>query len=77
MKKMPTESKLWFGALAATVILALGCMIGCDAKPDSATSLGTFGDMKTVTHDGHKFVIADYNGRIGGPIHHPDCCKPK
>lgn len=61
--------------LVMTVALCV-VMSACDnGHPDSKTSLGSFGDVKTITHDGHKFVIADYNGKIGGIIHHPDCCK--
>ena len=64
-------------AVAALFLLALPFMIGCDIKQDSQTQVSVSVAIRTITHDGHKFVMADH-GRGVSILHHPDCpCQKK
>ena len=69
-------------------VIALLVFSGCDDQPPiktvegvrgkikSHTDFGYYGDLYTLEHDGHKFVIWDDIDN-GGLVHHPDCpaCK--
>lgn len=56
-------------------------LLGCDAKPaDSVTHAGANSGgptvhVMTVTHDGHKIIVASSRRSDGGMsmIHHPSC----
>ena len=71
-------------------ILLLACLLacGCDniskevnnqKKTDAVlavTDINWSQDIKTVSHDGHKWVVLSYCAGNGGAVsmlHHPDC----
>ena len=57
-------------------LLAIMCL-GCDnSLPQTSTKPLRQGDISTISHEGHKFVIyreVDYYAGMGGIVHHPDC----
>jgi len=63
-------------------VIALIIFSGCGGTNQNVqgvethTDIGKYGDLYTVEHDGHDFVV--YDGyKAGGFTHHPDCPKCK
>ena len=72
--------------LAMALVLATGCTKASGRpKPKPTVTSETkiirnngysCGELKTVKHDGHLFVVF-FGGYKGGLTHHPDCLKCK
>lgn len=59
------------------LIIPLWLLVGC-GKPNNEPGVSTAGswlEIRTVSHDGHKFILAQTGTADGGVsiIHHPDC----
>lgn len=58
---------------AIAAILLVVIIAGCEKNPEEC------GDLRTVRHDGHTWVLCNGGrGTSGGVVHHPDCpCMKK
>lgn len=82
-----TWSDRLFGILILGSLLAILLLIGFGAyehskkerinalAQEAVTNIGTYLQLKTVSHDGHKFVVGMTGWKDGGVsiIHHPAC----
>lgn len=59
------------------LIIFSGCGINQNVQSvETHTDIGKYGDLYTVEHDSHNFVVYD-KFNAGGLTHHPDCPKCK
>ena len=63
--------------LAFTLIVGLAylCVYSIRADNDRVKTQG-IGDLRTVNHDGHRFIVNSWSEK-GGIMHHPDCVCSK
>jgi hypothetical protein len=68
------------GGIFAILVLGIGLVVvwlGGEDRSSTHTSMGVGCYIRTVEHDGHKFVVGTSSGI--SILHHPDCpcLKPK